>query len=346
MTTSVRPSRVPRQPRGPAPNGSQQRFDGAPPVDGLVSQRSGMKSSACGPQLVGSRPRAYGEKHSVEPLGTATSPTFFAAVEVRPTNGTLRQRPERRVSGDSRRREGETRRQHAEATGVKVRLVWRRRRCTGRKSEATGAEIRAQMGSSRRIEAQNLSGDGSHRRQLTLDLLQTEAKHVDVSELTTRVSEGGSVSRLVKQEECRCDGRCCLPPCKQQACVSGCGCDRRGGRKRPSVRVYASLRCIRQHRNRARCERTVSEPAMTKSKSTNLMSSSERDPSLTRSESRSARSAALPSIPLSRPPSILRLSLMTSATRRRNLGSSSSTTFASHGDSEGANEMIKQRSSC
>ena len=32
MTTSVRPRRVPRQPRGPAPKGSQQKVEGAPPV--------------------------------------------------------------------------------------------------------------------------------------------------------------------------------------------------------------------------------------------------------------------------------------------------------------------------
>jgi len=62
MTTSVRPSRVLRQPRGPAPNGSQQKLEGAPPPAGSSIHRCGSKASAPSPQLCGLRPRAYSRR--------------------------------------------------------------------------------------------------------------------------------------------------------------------------------------------------------------------------------------------------------------------------------------------
>ena len=103
---------MPRQPRGPAPKGSQQKLEGAPPSPGSSSHRSGANALAyssavrCAPpdvsgarqnpsgaapeppQLLGSRPSAYGEKQSVPPSGTGTPPTVHALSDVRPTKGT------------------------------------------------------------------------------------------------------------------------------------------------------------------------------------------------------------------------------------------------------------------
>ena len=49
-TTSVSPRRVPRQPRGPAPKGSQQKLEGAPPRPGssihLVRARARARARA------------------------------------------------------------------------------------------------------------------------------------------------------------------------------------------------------------------------------------------------------------------------------------------------------------
>mmetsp|Transcript_23271 Transcript_23271/g.27512 ORF Transcript_23271/g.27512 Transcript_23271/m.27512 type:complete len:270 (-) Transcript_23271:501-1310(-) len=92
-TTSVKPNRVPRHPRAPAPNGSHENVDGAPPLALSSSQRCGSNCSLPLREFshaLGSLPRNQGEKQNVSPtlisyLPSHREPSFVAVL---PTNGT------------------------------------------------------------------------------------------------------------------------------------------------------------------------------------------------------------------------------------------------------------------